>query len=129
MFVPYKKTGQPQPFEYFIVTTSESIALGEALVLSSGKLTKCGATTAPAFIALAALAAAATDRVIPVVRVEKNQVYEVTVTATPTSLNVGDKVTLHTDGAQITATTTNGVVTIVDTLGAAASGDAMLVRI
>lgn len=118
----------PEP-EVLEVTASEAVVYGEALVLSSGKLTKCGATTAPAFIAMGAVSAAATNRKVAVCRVEKNQVYEVPVSATPTSLNVGDKVTLHTDGLQVTATTTNGVATIVDLNGATASGDKIIVRI
>ena len=68
--------GLTPPIEHKPVTESESIALGEALVLSGGKLTKCGATSRPTFVA------------------------------------VGNKVTLHTDGLQVTATTTSGVATI-----------------
>ena len=68
--------GQTPPIEYKPVTESETVTLGEALVLSGGKLTKCGATSRPGFVA------------------------------------VGNKVTLHTDGLQITATTTSGVATV-----------------
>lgn len=118
----------PEP-EYLDVTTAEAVSEGEALVLTSGKLTKCGATVAPQFIAMASLAADAEKRTIAVCRVEKNQVYEVPVSAAPTSLNVGDKVTLNTDGLQVTATTTSGVVTIVSLNGAAAAGDKVVVRI
>lgn len=118
----------PEP-EYLDVTAAEAVSEGEALVLASGKLTKCGATVAPEFIAMASLSADATKRTIAVCRVEKNQVYEVPVTAAPTSLKVGDKVTLNTDGLQVTATTTSGVVTIVDLNGATAAGDKVVVRI
>lgn len=118
----------PEP-EYLEVTASEAVEMGEALVLSSGKLTKCGATVAPQFIAMGSVAADAAKRTLAVCRVEKNQVYEVPVTAAPTSLNVGDKVTIHTDGLQVTATTTSGVVTIVDINGAAVAGDKVVVRI
>lgn len=118
----------PEP-EYLDVTAAEAVSEGEALVLASGKLTKCGATVAPEFIAMASLSADATKRTIAVCRIEKNQVYEVPVTAAPTSLKVGDKVTLNTDGLQVTATTTSGVVTIVDLNGATAAGDKVVVRI
>lgn len=111
------------------VAASEAVEIGEALVLSSGKLTKCGATVAPEFIAMAALTATAEKREIPVARVEKNQIYEVPVVAAPTSLKAGDKVTLHTDGLQITATKTDGVITVEDLNGAAAIGDKIIVRI
>lgn len=118
----------PEP-EFHEVTASEAVSYGEALVLTSGKLTKCGATTKPAFIAMKNVSATDSNRKCPVCRVESNQVYEVEVQAAPTSLNAGDKVTLHTDGLQVTATTTDGVVTIVSLNGAAAAGDKIVVRI
>ena len=113
----------PEPV-FHEVTASEAVQLGEALVLTSGKLTKCGATAKPEFIAMADCAADAAKRLIPVARVEANQLYEVPVTAAPTSL-----VTLHTDGMQVTATTTSGVVTVESLNGAAAAGDTIVVRI
>lgn len=118
----------PSPV-FLDVAANEAVAMGEALVLSGGTLTKCGATTAPAFIAMADLTAAAAKRTIPVARVASNQIYEVPVSAAPTSLKVGDKVTLHTDGLQVTATTTSGVVTVENLNGATAAGDKIIVRI
>lgn len=118
----------PEP-SYFEATANEAIAEGEALVLTSGKLTKCGATATPQFIAMGSVSASAAKREVAVCRVEGNQLYEVPVQAAPTSLKVGDKVTLHTDGLQVTATTTSGVATIVDLNGAAAAGDKIIVRI
>ncbi len=118
----------PEP-EYLQVADSESIEIGEALVLANGKVTKCGATVAPTFIAMGSITADSTNRSVAVCRVEKNQVYEVPVTVAPTALQVGDKVTLHTDGLQVTATTTSGVITIVDLNGATAVGDKLVVRI
>ncbi len=122
------RMNQPEPV-FHEVTASEAVSVGEALVLTSGKLTKCGAAVKPAFIAMADLAADATNRRIPVCRVESNQVFEVPVNADPTSLKVGDKVTIHTDGLQVTATTTSGVVTIENLNGAKAAGDKLVVRI
>ena len=118
----------PSPV-FLDVTASEAVEMGEALVLSGGTLTKCGATAAPTHIAMAALAADAAKRTIPVARVASNQIYEVPVSAAPTSLKVGDKVTLHTDGLQVTATTTSGVVTVENLNGATAAGDKIVVRI
>lgn len=111
------------------VTASEAVVMGEALVLTSGKLTKCGATVKPEFIAMADCASDEAKRIIPVARVEANQLYEVPVQTAPTSLVEGSKVTLHTDGLQVTATTTNGVVTVENLNGAAAAGDVIVVRI
>ncbi len=117
----------PEPV-YLEVTAGEAVAIGEALVLSSGQLTKCGATTGPTFMAMGMKAADDTNRVIPVCRVEPNQVYAVPVTVDPSTLTVGDKVTLHTDGLQVTATTEGGVVTVED-IGGAGAGDEITVRI
>jgi len=44
------------------------------------------------------------------------------------SVAIGTAVTIHTDGAQITATTTNGVATITKKLGIGAAGTEALVR-
>ncbi|MBR2616186.1 MAG: hypothetical protein IKC69_05865 [Clostridia bacterium] len=41
----------PEP-EYLEVTANEAVEEGEALVLSAGKLTKCGAKVAPEYIAM-----------------------------------------------------------------------------
>ena len=118
----------PEP-EYLDVKSGEAVEIGEALVLSSGALTKCGATVAPEYIAMGAVAASATKREIAACRVERNQVFEVPVTADPTSLKTGDKVTLHTDAMQVTATTTNGIVMVVALNGATKAGDLITVRI
>lgn len=123
MFAPYKKNGQPQPFEYYEVTTSETIAVGEALVLTSGKLTKCGATAKPAFIAQAAVTSAPAGTVIPVIRVSPDVVYETQLQAANASIAAGAKYTLHTDGLKITGTTTSGVAEVVDWDGTAAGSN------
>ena len=118
----------PSP-AYYDVTAGEAVAIGEALVLTAGKLTKCGATTKPEFIAMGDKAAAAEDRKLADARCAPNQIYAVPVTAAPTSLKAGDKVTLNTDGLQVTATTANGVVTVEDLNGATVAGDEIIVRI
>lgn len=117
----------PEP-EYLGAKDGEAIAVGETLVLTAGKLTKCSGTTAPTHIAMGVKAADNADRRIPACRLEANQVYEVPVTATPTALVPGVKVTIHTDGLQVTATTTDGVATVVDTNGAKVIGDKIIVR-
>ena len=42
------------PLEFYTITAAETVTIGEALVLSSGKLTKCGATATPEFISVGA---------------------------------------------------------------------------
>ena len=118
----------PEPV-FHEATDDEAISIGEALVLTSGKLTKCAATATPQFIAMGQVGASDANRRVAVCRVESNQVYEVPVTAAPTALKVGDKVTLHTDGLQVTATTQGGVITVENLNGAAVAGDTIVVRI
>lgn len=111
------------------VTAGEAVYEGEALVLSAGKLTKCTAQVKPEFIAMGDKAVADENRTLGVCRVDMHQIYEVPVTAVPTSLKPGDKVTLGNDGLGVTATTTSGVITVENLNGAAAAGDTIIVRI
>ena len=118
----------PEPV-FHEATLDEAISIGEALVLTDGKLTKCGATSAPQFIAIGQIGASDTNRKVAVCRVESNQVYEVPVTEDPTDLKVGDKVTVGEDGLRVTANTASGVVTVENLNGASAVGDTIVVRI
>ena len=112
----------PDP-EYYTAGAA-AISEGETLALASGKLTRNIA--APTFIALAGAAANAES--VPVCRIEKNQVYSVPCSTAPTSFVPGTKLTVATDGLQAGAVNDNGVVTVVQTLGAKAIGDHILVR-
>lgn len=109
------------------VTASLAINEGQALALSGGKLIV--ATGKPEFIAMGDKAATDENRQLAVCRVDAHQIYEVPVSAAPTSLKPGDKVTINSNGLEVTATTTNGVVTIENLNGAAAAGDTVIVRI
>lgn len=112
MFKLSKSVGTPTPpFEYLAGTSQESFSDGEALVLSSGLLTKCGATATPEFICVGAHTGDGASQ-IPVMRINETLEFETSLAAAGTSLNIGDKVTLHTDGLQVTATTTSGVFAI-----------------
>jgi hypothetical protein len=110
------------PFEIYDIRDEEAVALGEALVLSSGKLTKCDATTTPEFIAMKA----GTGVEIPVIRIDEKMVFETTFAADATDNAEGTKVTIHTDGLQVTATATNGVFTITKKLGSGETGTKVL---
>ena len=117
--------GQTPPIEYRQVTAEEAVVLGEALVTAStGLLTKCGATAKPEFMAVGPQDE---KDVAPVVRVQDYQVWETQLSAAGTSLKLGNKVTLETDGLRVTATTTSGVAVIVDMEGTAV-GDSVRVR-
>ena len=104
---------------------SSALAIGTVCVLSGGVLAAATGTTKPTHITLAA---GATGAEIPCGRIESNQVYEVPVSAAPTSLKAGVKVTLDTTGQKVTATTTDGVATIVSVNGATKADDIILVR-
>lgn len=104
--------------EYIIGTTSEAITVGELLKLSSGKLTKASGTDVPEFLSLGS----GNGTIIPVKRIYEDEVYQAPLSAAGTSLNVGDKVTIGSDGKTATATTTSGVFLITEILGTA-SGD------
>ena len=111
------------------VTASETYSYGEALKISSGALTKCAATDSPLYISAEDYIAPATGaRKISVFPVSSDMIFETKVTASPSSLKLGDKVTLGTDAMSVTATTTSGVATIVDFLGATAANDKILVK-
>lgn len=102
--------GDTPPFEYRLMTNAEGCTLGEALAESAGRLTKCGPTATPEFIAMrtqAAQAASATP--VPVIRVTELMEFGTTFAADGAAVNAGDKVTLNTDGLQVTATVTDGV--------------------
>lgn len=118
-FRPIRRPGMGElPFEYEQMTDAEASVLGEALVLTSGKLTKCGATTKPQFIAAAATAIATPGGIIPVWRVDALQEWTTQSMATVAATLIGTKVTLHTDGLLVTATGTSGVFEISETDGA-----------
>lgn len=111
--------GSSDPYEYYLLTDAEGATAGEALVQTAGRLTKCGATATPEFIAICDRAAEATSTtLLPVIRVKENREYETTSSATVAATLVGAKVTLNANGTQVTATTTSGVFEVSHTDGA-----------
>lgn len=114
--------GHALPWEY-LPAGAITPKVGMALTQSSGNLALASGTTAPTYISMTERDTACTaGDLIPVVRVQKDTVYETTLAASGTSLKVGDRVTLHTDGMQVTATTTSGVAEIVEIIGTAIGG-------
>lgn len=105
--------------------------VGMALTQSSGNLAIATGTTKPTYISMVEKSAACTaGDLIPVIRVSPDIIFETTISASGTSLNKGDKVTLHaSSGLQVTATTSSGVAEIVDfPSGSQASGATVRVR-
>lgn len=129
MFFPLKNAdGAMAPTEY-LPCSAITPKYGMALIQSSGKLAIATGTSRPTYISMVEKSAAVSaGEIIPVIRVDEETIYETTISAAGTSLNLGDKVTLHaSDGMQVTATTTSGVAEIVGMDGTA-SGSKVRVR-
>jgi hypothetical protein len=109
-FVLKKCGGESVPIEYFLMADNEGSTIGEGLALTNGRLTKVAATAAPEYIALKTVAAAASSvTYVPVQRVRSEYTYEVACTGQIAATALGNKVTIHTDGLQVTTTTSSGV--------------------
>lgn len=123
-FLFYQSDDGRAPAIEYLPCSAMAPKLGMALVQSAGNLAKCGATAAPAYISLCEYdSAVAAGTIIPVMRVGKDVIYKTTSSAAMTSIKLGTKVTLHTDGLQVTATSTDGVAEVVGIDDTAAGGD------
>lgn len=101
--------------------------VGMAMVLTGGVLTKAAGTTKPTHISMREQDTPCTSGdMIYAIRAESDITFETTFAADPAALKVGDKVTIHTDGCQVTATTASGVAEIVDILEAKAGGKVLV---
>ena len=102
--------------------------VGMALIQSSGNLALATGANAPAYISMCERETACTaGDIIPVIRVDKDMIFETAFSAAASSVKLGSKVTLHTDGLSVTATTTSGVAEVVYMDGTA-SGSMCRVR-
>lgn len=102
--------------------TAVTYAVGDALVITSGKLALAGSTDKPEYIA--AQGGLGLDT-LSVYQVNGDQEYETTLTGSGT-LVVGSKVTLSS-AKEVTTTTTSGVAEIISAAGTA-SGSAVVVK-
>ena len=62
------------------------------------------------------------------IKIQPDMVFEVKNQASLNGVNVGQAVTIHSDGLQITATTSSGVATIVQKVPGTGTGNPTLVR-
>ena len=121
--------GRVPPWKYLPATGSTKPDIGLALVLSGGKLAKCTGTTKPTYICMMeAPAAVAAGTLIPVIEVERDMIFECKNQASLNGVNVGQAVTIHSDGLQVTATTSSGVATIVEKTAGSGTGNPTLVK-
>jgi hypothetical protein len=96
--------------------------------MSSGKLALATGTKKPEYICnQEAKTACTAGDMVAVTRVAADVVYQTTLAVAGSNLKIGDKVTIHTDGEQVTATTDGGVAQIVR-MGGTAAGDPVWVR-
>lgn len=101
--------------------------VGMAMVLSAGKLAIAAGTTKPTHISMCEREAACADgELIPVVAVNEGLTFAVPASVANT-VAIGNKVTIATGGLGVTATTTDGIATIVGKDGTAA-GDLQYVK-
>ena len=123
------RTNQGEPM-YLPSNAGIKYSIGEALIFSGGRLTKCGATTKPAFICCEDYITPTTDnRDILVEPISADMIFEVPFSVAPDGISVGSKVTIDAStGTKITATTASGVATIFDMAGASKEGDKCLVQ-
>ncbi len=128
-FIPHSNSdGRVQPWEY-LPASAITPKIGLALVLSSGQLAVASGTTKPTYICMTEASAAVTaGTLIPVIKVEPDQVFECNNSASLADIKIGDKVTIHSDGMQVTATKASGVATIVDKTDGTGTGNPTLVR-
>ena len=101
--------GNTPPIVYMQPTDGETYQVGEALKLASGKVTLCSGAVAPSHVCVGPVD---DNGVVPCVEVQKYMEFETTLGVAPAdsaTVGVGDKVTLHTEGMQVTATKTSGV--------------------
>lgn len=94
--------------------------VGMAMVLTSGKLAKCGAEVKPEYICMQEnKTAVAAGTPVPVIPVSDDVIFETVFSASAASVAIGGKVTIATDGLRVTGTTTNGVAEVLSMEGTA----------
>ena len=129
-FIPHStEDGRVPPWVMLPATGSTKPDIGLALVLSSGKLAKASGTTKPTHICMCEKpAAVAAGTLIPVIEVQPDIIFECVNQASLSGVTVGQAVTIHSDGLQVTATTGSGVATIVAKTAGSGTGNPTLVH-
>lgn len=100
-------------------TANTAIAADAAVSLTAGKAVLAVGAVKPRFITAGAVDSSAEPSDTPVQHVLPQDVWETSFAFDASAMNEGDKVTIHSDGLQVTATTTNGVATVVRKFGSA----------
>lgn len=119
--------GKPQPTEYMPVTGNINIDLGTALIAAGGKLALASGTNKPAYISACERTTTTAGEIIPAVRANSDVVFETELSVANSTIAIGTRYTIHTDGNGITTTDTGGVAEVVSFDGTAV-GDHVRVR-
>lgn len=93
-----------------LMTNSEAVTNGEALVATAGRLTKCGATAVPQFIS-SQTKAAGTDSQISYIPVRRDQTFLADISGSAATLAgvIGSKtVSISSDGLKVDAAALTG---------------------
>lgn len=115
MFIPYKTDDGRVPAWEYLPASAITPKVGMALTMTSGQLAKASGTNKPTYISMVEKETACTaGDIIPVVRVGADMILETTFSAAATSVVPGAKVTVATDGLQVTGTTTDGIAEVVE---------------
>ena len=118
-----------EPLIRLLATDSEAFVVGEALKTASGAVTKASGSDTVEYICMTAIAAG-TGNYVQAIKILDDMVYRANLSATGTPLSIADKVTIASDGINITATTASGVCKITAfPSGSKASGEPVLFRI
>jgi hypothetical protein len=125
MFKLFKKNNATVPVVKEIPAAAGTYSVGDALVISGGLATKTTGTVTPEFIS-AGKGTLSSGDVLAVNPIYEDMEFLTSFITTATGLKIGEKVTIATDSAQVTATTTNGVAEIVDPISTAAGGEVVV---
>lgn len=88
--------------------------VGMALTQTDGLLNVASGTNAPLYISMCEKEnPCSVGDIIPVIRVSKDMIFETIFSASAGNVKPGHRVTLHTDGMQVTATTSGGVAEVI----------------
>ena len=125
MFGLHKMDKGNTPIRKQMPASSGTFHVGEVAVISSGRIAKASDTTVPTYVIVEDGTKTTADT-ITVEPIYKDQLYKTTL-STAGSLAVGVKYTIADNSAQVTATSTSGVATVVETLGST-SGSVVFVK-
>lgn len=125
MFKLFKRNDATVPVVKEFPAAAGTYKVGDALIISDGLLTKTSGTNTPTYIS-AGQGTLASGDLLAVNFISEDKEWKTTLSAAGGSLKVGDKVTIETDSARVTATTTNGVAELKEIISTASGGEVIV---